>query len=632
MERRLTTTIFFHGILGAVDNSFSEPRRPAGRRNCQQLLRLIPLMLASSSVAHGMAIIDRDVVLNIEQLAKSTNQPAIISTIIFLKSQSQVVPFMQYINKIPGVTTQPLHFMPAIIANIPKNRGVVYKIASHQAATQISSNKIGKEELEVSAQSILLRPSDSYPAVNNWWQAGYTGHRGVIGLIDSGVASEHPGLINKTIIVRQEPNSDYYKYQNGIRSAHGTGAACIYAGVGNAYFDQEWGMAYSASTFLVGLAGENGIGNEEEEIMLTTSTLDWMLTRAQTRPTIINYSFGNGPVSCTACTDWSGLAKIMDYVINHEKIMWIKSAGNNGISVYPNQSTMTSPADNYNGLTVANMNPTVMQNGVMLQTSDRNRHTIRYTSSRGPTLLGRRKPDIAAPGNDTRTCAPDPLTYPFNYSVSMDYHDGYRLMGGTSSAAPHVGGAVLLLQDAGITNPMAEKALLLNSADAWTDSGKPGPDDPNNRYTGGHYAIQGSEWNPTYGWGYINMQQAFNQRFNLIEDRLTINDSIKNYEVLLPVGGKVTLVHERRVGYQLDNTEWRLSHLSLEIYDATTHRLMAFDNSPIDTVHQVANCIRESNQKNCSKQTQAMHAIIRVKLLSKGLDGSESEPFAIAYG
>ncbi len=590
------------------------------------------VLFAFNAIINAQAIIDRDVLASINQYAINTGKPGSMGIIIFLKSQSQVTSFMQDINKILDIKAQPLQFMPAILAIIPKNRALVNHIANHPAAAQISSNTTASKELEASAQSMLLTPSDTYPAVNNWWQHGYIGRDGVVGLIDSGVDVEHPGLSSKTIIMRQESGSNYSRYQNGVRSAHGTGAACIYAGVGSGYFGHESGIAFGASTILSGLAGENGTDDEDSALMQTLTTLDWMLTRAKIRPTIINYSFGHGIVSCAACTDWSGLAKIVDYVVNREKILWVKSAGNVGLGMPMNKPTLTSPADNYNALTVANMNPTGTLFGITRQTLDRNQHTIRYTSSRGPTLNGRRKPDITAPGNDTRTCAPDPQIYPLHYSVRMDYHDGYRLMGGTSAAAPHVGGAILLLQDAGITNPIAEKALLLNSADAWTDSGKAGPDDPNHAYTGGHYPVQGSEWNPTYGWGYINMQQAFDQRLNIIEGKLTLNQSTRDYEAFLPVGGKVTLVHERRVGYLADNSEWKLSHLSLAIYDANTHQLIAQDNSSIDTVHQVSNCERKSGEKRCSENTKPVHVIIRVKLLDSVLDGSVDEPFAVVFG
>jgi serine protease AprX len=290
---------------------------------------------------------------------------------------------------------------------------------------------------------------------------------------------------------------------------------------------------------------------------------------------------------------------------------------------------MSTPADNYNAITVANMNPTIKEGDVLMLNPNRDRHTIRYTSSRGPTLNGRKKPDISAPGNDTRTCAPDPEIYSFTYTQAMDYHDGYRLMGGTSSAAPHVGAAALLSHDAGITSPMAKKALLINSADSYTDSGKPGPDDPKYPYEGGHYPVMGTEWNRTYGWGYLNMQKAYDERDNLIQDKLTLENPEKLYEIDLPIGAKITLVHERRVGYS-NSREWKLSHLSLEIVEQGTNRLIMRDDSAQDTVHQVANCQRNQNEKLCSSETKPIHALVKVKLLSYTIDGANEEPYVLA--
>lgn len=588
------------------------------------------------STVSGRAFIDSDVISSLSNsilnAEKQQTDSGAISLIIFLNSPDKVAAFLEDINKIPGVDALPLHFMPAVSVVISKDQDILEQLAEHHAAAQISLNKTGFEEMEVSAQAIKLMPSPAYPQVNNWWDHGYTGKQGVIGLIDSGVAIEHPGLSNKTIILRKEKGSGFSKLKNGVRSAHGTGVSCIYTGgVASSVFPRDQGIAYGASTIVAGLAGE-GTGLIPDTL-LALQTLDWMLTRAGIKPTIINYSFGNGPVSCPSCTDWSGLAKIVDYVVNQEKILWVKSAGNAGYiepkNEIPFASTMTVPADNYNALTVANMNPAVVQDGVLQPTPNRSQHAIRYTSSRGPTLNGRRKPDIAAPGNDTRTCAPDPGQYKFNYSPAMNYQDGYRLMGGTSSAAPHVGAAVLLLQDAGIKNPAAAKALLINSADTWTDSGQSGPDDPFHTYAGGHYPVEGSQWNRTYGWGYLNMQKAFYQRNFIIEDELSLENPVKEYRIVLPVGKKITLVHERRVGYFEDNREWKLSHLSLQLIDEESGQVIMQDDSPIDTVHQVTNC-NYIDKMHCADKTKKIRAIVRVKLLSPKIDGSNEEPFALA--
>lgn len=580
--------------------------------------------------------IDADVLSSVNEIKNRKPSPLFapqfMSVLIFLNSVGDSTTMLQFLRDLDGIEAHQLGFMPVVVAVVPKDKAILKHIADHVSVAQISSNRAGLEELEVSEQSILLRPSPSNSVVNNWWEHGYTGQRGIIGLIDSGVAVKHLSLSNKKIIVRKEEDSGYSDYVDGIRSAHGTGVACIFAGVSTPSFPRDVGIAYGARTIVTGLAGE-GIG-ETKDLFQTLSTLDWMLTRAEERPTVINYSFGNGMLACPSCSDWSGLTKTVDYVINHEKIMWVKSAGNMGYIEPKNEapfaSTMTVPADNYNGLTVANMSPTVTKDGVTYQTSDRQLHVISTRSSRGPTLNGRKKPDLSAPGDGTWTCAPDPDLYPFHYTEAMHYRSGYRFMGGTSSAAPHVGGAILLMQDAGITDPMMEKALLLNSADAWTDNNKPLPYDMTDSSKKYHYPVQGSEWNRTYGWGYINLQRAFDERNNLIEDALSVENPVKEYEVSLPVGSKVTLVHERRVGYLKDNSEWKLSHLSLAIIDAETNQLIMQDDSPIDTVHQVANCERAPGERTCSENTKVVHAIIRVTLLSPSLDGSDEEPFALA--
>lgn len=579
-------------------------------------------LLCFTVTAFAKAIIDQDVLNSVRaRQLKGAAEPSTLPILVFLYSIEKKEEFLNDLINFPNTSFQDLGFMPAVAVTLPANLYDLNRIANHKAVAQISSNNPSTKELDVSVQAIKLAPSSWYLDVNNWWAHGYTGKKGVLGLIDDGVDPTHPDLANKQLIVRTEDGSHYEDFINGVRAPHGTGIACIYGSNNERYK----GVAYGLPTIISGLSGPEN--PDVQSIMMTMSTLDWMLERSQIKPTLINYSMGNGSLSCQGCPEWSGLAKLIDYVVNEKKILWVKSAGNAGY-IEPSKnilyaSTLTVPGDNYNALTVANMSLNVIENNTVVKTANRNQHIIRSTSSRGPTPYGRRKPDLTAPGHDTRTCAPDVQIYRFNYMKDMDYHDGYRLMGGTSSAAPHVGGAALLLQDAGIKNPMAIKALLINSADTWADSGK------SDNEKQAHFSIMGSEWNRTYGWGYINMQTAFEQRKSIIEDQLTLEKPVLEYQADLQIGEKVTLVHERRVGFSAEGAAWKLSHLSLEIIDRDTQEIIAKDDSPIDTVHQVANCERLAGERNCSSSTKPIHALIRVKLLSSIIDGSNSEPFAL---
>jgi len=583
------------------------------------------LLISSYSFAE---VIDQDLKNKFQTIGKK--QQTIVPVLIFVQSNKHMLPIESLLKKLKGISYKKFQFMPLFAARLPISTTLLNQLASTPGISRISSIQPGTEESLLSTQSILLRPSAYYPDIHNWWEHGFNGKGQILGILDGGIAVEHPGLAGKEIIVRKEAGSHYDHYLNGVRSAHGTGVSCIYAGIGSSPFDEDKGAAFGVSKIVSGFAGDkDSEGNEKNGLDLTISSLDWMLTRAPYKPNIINYSFGNGPVGCENCPEWSGLAQIIDYVVNHYKILWAKSAGNNGwiapSQKFPFNTQLTIPGDNYNALTVANMNHVVKAQAGEAETAERLLHQIRFTSSRGPTRYGRKKPDISAPGHYSRTCAPDENTYPFKYSKSMDYQEGYRLMGGTSSAAPHVGSAVLIFRSAGITEPVAVKALLINSADAWDDLGQPVSNEIK------HHPVEGSLWNPTYGWGYLNMKKAFKQRKNIILSKLSSKNPEQHYTLSLPLGGKVTVVHERRVGYTAKGIPWRLTPLSLEIRDLKSNKLIMKDDSKMDTVHQVANCKRLKNERHCRQDVFAPKVMVIVKLTDTFIDGADAEPFALAY-
>src|SRR3990167_11062208 len=176
------------------------------------------LFCSLSMPVMGKAIVDQDVLdqMSSVRLGQGMDNPTLVPVIIFLDATANVDHYVEQLKTLRNISATALHFMPAVIALLPRNLRILHITAHDGVAKQISSfQPHSVEELEVSAQSMLLTSSSTYPNINNWWSQGYIGQSGVIGLIDSGVDVTHPGLLKKNIIVRQEAGSQYELYKNG---------------------------------------------------------------------------------------------------------------------------------------------------------------------------------------------------------------------------------------------------------------------------------------------------------------------------------------------------------------------------------------------------------------------------------
>src|SRR5207302_778552 len=72
---------------------------------------------------------------------------------------------------------------------------------------------------------------------------------------------------------------------------------------------------------------------------------------------------------------------------------------------------------------------------------------------------------------------------------------------GTSFAAPAVAGAAALLEGSGISNPLAVRAILIDSAQ------------PGRAISGSAMGTQAT-WQPDWGWGELSLSDAYGQRGN----------------------------------------------------------------------------------------------------------------------
>jgi hypothetical protein len=322
--------------------------------------------------------------------------------------------------------------------------------------------------------------------------------------------------------------------------------------------------------------------------------MEWIARSASQGPEVINHSLGYGD---TTGTDYTINDAFYDTFIRRYEIMVTKSAGNSGWS--NNDPTLTRPAPAYNLLAVANMDDR--------NTTSRSDDVRNTGSSIGPTLDGRKKPDITAPGTNI-------MSTNSSWSTGNDFIS----MSGTSMAAPHVAAAIILMEHAGNYTPMAQKAVLINTADAWTCNGT--------ETTADDTSVSGSHWDWSYGWGYLDMDEAHYNRDDYFVDSVVPNnynatpDDYKLYKGHMFADEKTTLVWEKRADYIAGDpptTQYNLSALGFAVYNENGGSLLG---SALSSMHNV---LQLAVDDSCD-------VVIKVFASDTSFDGAASESYALA--
>ncbi len=187
-----------------------------------------------------------------------------------------------------------------------------------------------------------------------------------------------------------------------------------------------------------------------------------------------------------------------------------------------------------------------------------------------------------------------------------------------------------LLEGAGITDAMAQRAILINSARDWNGL---------NTGLSGWTAPQ-TGWRPEVGWGALDLNAALAQRGNYRLGAVEEGEAAF-YRATVPAGSKATLAFQMRgffVGYPgppfpVQQFKFTTSNLDLHQYDSTGAEVApapAFDSpdteidagpdalDPNDTVEQVRSPAAPGSQ------------VVTYKVQSAStIDGASEEPFAI---
>lgn len=294
------------------------------------------------------------------------------------------------------------------------------------------------------------------------WKRGYTGYGTKALIIDTGVDPTHPTLSRNYSGNTRPESQAWFQDANVSRpddcDNHGTHVAGTILGIDRETLDTI-GVAYNA--MWMGAAGLCGGAN-----FVLLRSFEWALDpdnnpeSTDDMPDVINNSWrsGQGGDECNGA-----FAQIFT-VLETAGVAVVFSAGNSG----PDSFTITSPK---------NINRNLVNTFSVAAVDGRNLNIAGF-SSRGPSFCGGEgslliKPEVAAPGVNVR---------------SAIRNGGFGLFSGTSMAAPHVAGAILLLKEAFpyLSGDQLKLALYFTAIDL----GDPGEDD-------------------IYGMGLIDVDAAF---------------------------------------------------------------------------------------------------------------------------
>lgn len=298
------------------------------------------------------------------------------------------------------------------------------------------------------------------------WKLGYTGYGRLVFVPDTGTDPTHPAIARQYNGLYNGDKSSWYTQQNNSPipkdcDRHGTHVTGTILGLDKSTND-TLGVAFNARWMAGGILC--GIGSEDN-----LGAFEWALDpdgnpeTTNDIPDVINNSWYDPEVGANECySAYEPLLRALELA----GVAVVFSAGNEG----PEAGTITPPhninINIVNSFTVGALNGNVPT------------YPIASFSSIGPSKCPgegsiKIKPEVSAPGVQVRSCVPG---------------NEYAFLSGTSMAAPHVSGAILLLKEA--FPYLGGRELKLALYETAIDLGEPGEDNK-------------------FGTGIINVYQAY---------------------------------------------------------------------------------------------------------------------------
>jgi subtilisin family serine protease len=486
------------------------------------------------------------------------------------------------VSAIKSQTWPALEHMEATLAGLgaTKSRRYIFETMLY---SEIPSSALEHLERNPDVEAVVLAAQQGSLQINNsvvgigaptFWNAGYRGSGQTVAILDSGVKTNHPAFGGRvTALETVQFNSLGCLFGDNPSSpmdylGHGTHVGGIVTSGGTSSFPLYLGVAPALSRLVsVKIACRTvALFSQISEQDLLTG-LDVILSYQLAK--VVNLSAQVGMFR-----EDSLVAKRFDAAVDLLGAVITVAAGNSG----PSASTLGDPGMAYNIISVANASSF---------------QSIAANSSRGPSVGGRRKPDLNALGTKIYSANAN-WDGALGFDLDNPPFELFKESSGTSMAAPHVAGAAALLRQRGVTDPKAIKAILLNT------TGTPG-------------------WNAAGGWGHMNLDRAYRQSTNYVLGTVTPRAGNNPFRLYRGTASSIpfsaTLVWNRFV----TGSAWTLSDLDLKLYSRSSGSLIDSSISVIDNVEQVVG-------------SQAGGVVAKVEAVDTlfGL-GLPSEPYALAF-
>jgi serine protease AprX len=327
---------------------------------------------------------------------------------------------------------------------------VVNGFAASATRTQIEALARAPLVSQIEANSLLVGANDNAQAAFGVSKArldlpSLDGNGVTVAVLDSGIDAGHPDLAGKVIAFKDFVNNQLEPAYDD--NGHGTHVSAIAAGDGDGSGGLYRGVAPAASIAAVKVLDASLQGPTATVLQ----GIEWAVNNRSAlgiRMIVLSMQTAAG-----ACSDGTEALSVAINNATAAGLLVVVAAGNKG----PGMCSVGSPAAASSALTV----------GAMADTGEGGFQLAPF-SSRGPTLDGRIKPDVVAPGVAI---------------TSARRGSGYEPRSGTSMAAPFVAGVAALMLDANpALTPQQLKELIMGTAIDWgrggdnTVPGTGGPD------------------------------------------------------------------------------------------------------------------------------------------------------------